>query len=42
MFARQVICDLLKGLENPFDLLGRDSDPRIFDREHQIPAVVEH
>ncbi len=42
MFAGQVICDLLEGLENSFDLLGRDADPRISDREHQISALVEH
>jgi hypothetical protein len=42
MFAAQVIRDLLKGLENSFDLLGGDADPRISDREHQISAVVEH
>jgi hypothetical protein len=42
MFAGQVIRDLLEGLENSFDLLGGDADPGIFDREHQISAVVEH
>jgi hypothetical protein len=42
MFAGQVICDLLEGLENSFDLLGGDADPRISDREHQISALVEH
>jgi hypothetical protein len=31
MFTGQVICDLLEGLENPFDLLGGDADPRISD-----------
>jgi hypothetical protein len=41
MFAGQVICDLLEWLENSFDLLGRDADPRISDREHQISALVE-
>jgi hypothetical protein len=42
MFAGQVIGDLLEGLENSFDLLGGDADPRISDREHQISACVEH
>jgi hypothetical protein len=42
MFAGQVIDDLLEGLENSFDLLGGDADPRISDREHQISACVEH
>ena len=42
MFAGQVICDLLEGLKNSFDLLRGDADPRIFDREHQIPVPIEH
>jgi len=32
MFAGQVIGDLLEGLENSFDLLEGDADPRISDR----------
>jgi len=35
-----VICDLLEGLEYLFDLLSRDADARIFDREHQISVRV--
>jgi hypothetical protein len=42
MFAGQVICDLLEGLEDSFDLRGGDADPGISDREHQISALVEH
>ena len=42
MFSGQVICDLFERLENSFDLLGGDADSRISDRQHQIPAFVEH
>ena len=42
MFAGQVICDLLEGSEDSFDVLGGDANPRISDREHQISALLEH
>jgi hypothetical protein len=41
MFAGQVIGNLFEGLENSFDLLGWDADPRISDRKYQISAFVE-
>jgi hypothetical protein len=42
MSAGQVVRDLLEGLEDFFNLLCRDPNPRITNRKHQITVLAPH
>jgi len=42
MFASKMIFNLLKGLEDFFDQSGRNTNPAIAYRKHQISVLVKH